>query len=59
MGWVSYEHFWTSKIHSNFVLGYTRFYTDDVQRFIISDGNIDGGLLINGDINHVHSYGIL
>ena len=58
-GWTSYEHFWTPKIHTNVVVGYTRFYTNDIQRYIISDGDIEDSLLIQGDINHVHSYGIV
>lgn len=58
-GWASYEHFWTPKLHSNFVLGYTRFYTDDVQRFLVDEGDPNNPIVVSGDIDHVHTYGIV
>lgn len=58
-GWASYEHFWTSKIHTNFVLGYTRFYTDDISRFILVEDEVNPNLILNGDAAHVHGYGIV
>ncbi|MDT0553083.1 hypothetical protein [Urechidicola vernalis] len=57
-GWASYEHFWTPKIHTNFVLGYTRYYTNDIAR-LIYDGDTDDIALINGDIDNKHGYGIV
>ncbi len=58
-GWASYEHFWTPKLHSNFVVGYTRFYTDDVQRFLVDEGDPNNPIVVSGDIDHVHTYGIV
>jgi len=58
-GWASYEYYFTPKIHTNFVLGYTRFYTDDVRRFLLVDGGKNEINVINGNIDHTHSYGIV
>lgn len=58
-GWASYEHYFTDKIHANAVLGYTRYFTDDIERFLISDDTLIGEVIANGDINHVHGYGIV
>ena len=57
-GWASYEHFWTPKIHTNFVFGYTRFYSDDVARFLLVDDGNDI-TFVDGYVNHVHNYGIV
>lgn len=58
-GWMAYEHFWTPKLHTNFVLGYTRYFTNDIQRFIL-DEDLDQALnIVNGDINNRHGYGIV
>jgi hypothetical protein len=58
-GWAAYEHFWTSKIHTNLVLGYTRFYTNDIERFLLVYPEENEVAVLNGDINHVHNYGII
>lgn len=58
-GWMAYEHFWTKKLHTNLVGGYTRFYTNDVSRFLISDSTDPQSVVLNGDIDHVHYYGIV
>ena len=58
-GWTSYEHFWTPKIHTNFVLGYTRFYTDDVARFLLVEDADNDVVFVNGNVDHIHNYGIV
>ena len=58
-GWMAYEYFWTSKLHTNLVGGYTRFYTNDVYRFLISDSVDPQTVVLNGDVNHIHYYGIV
>ena len=58
-GWASYEHFWTPKIHTNFVLGYTRFFTNDVQRFLLLYPDENEVAIVNGDLNQQHGYGIV
>lgn len=58
-GWMSYEHYWTNKWHTNIVTGYTRFYTDDIARFLVSNLDQNETVVLNGDVNHVHYYGIV
>ncbi|MDC9723486.1 MAG: hypothetical protein PSN34_12050 [Urechidicola sp.] len=58
-GWASYEHYFTQKIHANAVLGYTQFFTNDIQRYLITDESLTGEIIANGDVNHVHGYGIV
>lgn len=58
-GWVSYELFYTPKFHSTLVLGYTRYYFDDIQRSIIAINTIEDITLLNGNINNWHYYGIV
>ncbi|WP_282123557.1 hypothetical protein [Algibacter mikhailovii] len=58
-GWMAYEHFWTPKLHTNLVLGYTRFFTDDVSRVLVAQIEDVDTVVLNGNINHVHTYGIV
>ncbi|TRX70927.1 hypothetical protein [Carboxylicivirga sp. M1479] len=58
-GWMAYEHYWTRKIHTNMVLGYSRFYTNDTERYLLSGVEEDPITVIGGDINHRHGYGII
>lgn len=58
-GWASYEYHFTDKIHTNFVLGYTRFFTDDVERYVIIEDSLISDTVLNGDVNNVHGYGIV
>ena len=58
-GWMAYEHFWTPKLHTNFVVGYTRFFTDDVSRVLVNELNNNQIVVASGDVNHVHNYGII
>ena len=57
-GWASYEYYFTDKIHANAVLGYTRYFTNDIERFLITDDILVDEVIANGDVNHVHGYGI-
>lgn len=58
-GWASHEHYWTPKIHTNLVLGYTRFFTNDVERFLLVYPEENEVAVLNGNINHTHNYGIV
>ncbi|RXP57054.1 hypothetical protein EC396_07025 [Lutibacter sp. HS1-25] len=58
-GWASYELFYTPKIHSTFVLGYTNFKLDNVNRIIFSESNDFSEFLINGNVENYHYYGIV
>jgi len=57
-GWASYEYYFTRKLHSNFVLGFTRYNFLDVQEFelIIEDQE---EIVIQGDFINSHFYGIV
>lgn len=61
-GWISYEYFFTSKLHSNVVFGFTRYEFKDMERFIVSEelpnDPIDDTIVINGDVLTIHTYGI-
>ena len=58
-GWASYEHYFTDKIHTNLVFGYTQFFTNDVERYVLTNDSITGSTIANGDVNNVHGYGII
>ena len=57
-GWISYEYFFTKRLHSNLVLGFTEYDFNDiiVDDIIIDDETIE---LIQGDFSNFHYYGIL
>lgn len=58
-GWIAYEHYWTPRIHTNFVAGYTRFFTDEVARVLVSEYDPTQTVVVNGNVDHVHTYGII
>jgi len=58
-GWMAYEQYWTQKLHTNFVLGYTNFYTDDVARVLVSGIDENQIIVANGNVDHEHTYGIV
>ncbi|WP_221932584.1 porin [Formosa sediminum] len=59
-GWASYEYFITEKLHTNAVLGFTRFSLHDSERLVIINAeNFDETLVLAGDFKHQHYYGIL
>lgn len=57
-GWISYEFFYAPKFYSTLVVGYTRFYSDNTQRYLINY-ETDQSLILNGNIDNYHYYGIL
>ena len=62
-GWISYEYYFTPRIHSNVVFGFTDYRLDDMERYILSNelpnDPIDDTLILNGDYYSVHTYGII
>lgn len=57
-GWISYEYFFTPRIHSNIVFGFTSYDFKDVDEFIFIEGQMDQ-ILIQGDFYNSHYYGII
>lgn len=58
-GWISYEWFYAPQFHSTLVVGYTKYFFEDLSRSIISTSSNDTITLINGNVNNRHNYGIL
>ncbi|WP_053992417.1 hypothetical protein [Mangrovimonas sp. TPBH4] len=58
-GWVTYEYFFNEKLHGNAVFGYTRYSTNDSERYVIIDETEAELDYIAGDFRHRHYYGIL
>lgn len=58
-GWMSYEYFFTPKIHTNVVFGYTYYGFPDMERFILPNDIIPENAVLKGDYFYTHSYGIL
>lgn len=58
-GWASYELFYSPKFHSNFVLGFTQYLLNDVKRVVITDGVDNGFIIVNGNVDNYHYYGIV
>ncbi|MCF8713955.1 hypothetical protein JM658_03865 [Joostella atrarenae] len=58
-GWSSYEYYFAPKWHSSFVLGYTQYYTDNMERYIVTDEIDSGELFLDGDVKNYHYYGIV
>ena len=57
-GWVSYEYFFTPKFHSNIVFGFTEYTFENMERYIVSNGAPDNILILDGDYNSEHYYGL-
>lgn len=57
-GWTSYELFFTEKLHSNFVIGFTKFYLDKMNRVIVNRSDNDGFIIANGNYSSYNYYGI-
>ncbi|MCO4821580.1 MAG: hypothetical protein KC469_05900 [Flavobacteriaceae bacterium] len=55
-GWMSYEYFFSPKLHSNVVIGYTNFKLDNVKRFILTDDSENTDLYAEGQVNNTHYY---
>lgn len=58
-GWASYELYYSPKFHSNFVIGYTQYLLNDMNRVVITDGLGGSDVLVNGNIRNYHYYGII
>ena len=57
-GWLSYEYFFTPKLHSNIVFGYTYYDFKDMERFLLTDDDEIPELIVEGDLFNSHYYGI-
>ena len=57
-GWASYEYFITEKLHTNAVLGFTRFNLDDSERLVVNESETTQTVFLEGDFKHQHYYGI-
>ena len=58
-GWASYEYYFTPKLHSNVVLGFTRYNFIDVEEFELTIDDGQEELVIQGDFINSHFYGII
>jgi hypothetical protein len=58
-GWVSYEYFFTKKIHSNIVFGLTNYDFADAQEFSLNIEPDQQEIVIQGDFYNTHYYGII
>ncbi|MFB9052594.1 hypothetical protein ACFFVB_05830 [Formosa undariae] len=58
-GWASYEYYITDKLHTNVVLGFTRFNLKDSDRFIVTQDLNNDVAFLRGNFIHQHYYGIL
>lgn len=57
-GWISYEYFFTSRLHSNLVFGYTRYNFENVKEFNFSR-EMDIDRIVQGNFFNSHYYGIV
>ncbi|MDW5289355.1 DcaP family trimeric outer membrane transporter [Formosa sp. PL04] len=57
-GWAAYEYYITEKLHTNAVIGFTRFNLDNSERFVVSDSSAGDTVFLKGDFIHQHYYGI-
>lgn len=58
-GWASYEHYFTPKIHTNVVLGYSQYETENIKRYLLVSPIDNDISVVNGDIENRHGYGIV
>lgn len=58
-GWISYEYFFTPRIHSNIVFGFTSYDFKDVEEFVFIEGPQMNEILVQGDFYNSHYYGII
>lgn len=58
-GWISYELFYAPKFHSTFVVGYTTYYFEDLERSILNVEQLEDIVLLKGNVNNWHYYGIV
>jgi len=58
-GWISYEYFFTPKLHSNIVLGLTNYDFKDMEEFILIREDDLEEFVVQGDFFNTHYYGLL
>ncbi len=58
-GWISYEYFFTKRLHSNIVFGLTNYDFDDLEEFILNIGTDQEEIVVQGDFFNTHYYGII
>jgi hypothetical protein len=58
-GWISYGYFFTSKLHSTVVVGYTKFFSNGIQRYLIIDEIDHEDIILTGNVHNWHYYGII
>lgn len=58
-GWMSYEYFFTEKLHSNIVFGLTNYDFKNLQEFILNIEPDSEEIVVRGDFYNTHYYGIL
>jgi len=58
-GWVSYEYFFTKRLHSNVVFGFTNYDFENLQEFILNIGPDLEEIVVKGNFFNSHYYGIL
>ena len=58
-GWVSYEYFFTPRLHSNIVFGSTKYDFSDVKEFTLKTEDDLNESIVQGDFYNFHYYGIV
>lgn len=58
-GWISYEYFFTPKLHANAVFGFTYYEFIDMERYVLTDESNNELLIVNGDYSSAHAYGLI
>ena len=58
-GWISYEYFFTPRLHSNIVFGSTKYDFADVKEFILKGKEDIEEAVVQGDFYNFHYYGII
>jgi hypothetical protein len=58
-GWVSYEYYFTPRLHSTAVIGFTQYWFEDLKEFRILEDEVLNPLYVNGDFTNYHYYGII
>ena len=58
-GWISYEYFFTPRLHSNIVFGSTKYDFSDVKEFVLKGKENLEETVVQGDFYNFHYYGII
>lgn len=57
-GWMSYEYYFTKKLHGNVVIGTSIYAFENMERFIVLEGEEDSLTVLDGDFDNFHYYGL-